>query len=95
MIEDESVSRWEFENALPADTDRMNPGSYNDNATGGATDPAAIGHAAHTHQFQDLVDAIRAGCAPQVDGREGKKSVDIVSAIYRSARENRPVPLES
>jgi predicted dehydrogenase len=39
------------------------------------------------------VDAIRANRAPKVDGREGRKAVDLICAIYESARTGRTVPL--
>jgi predicted dehydrogenase len=48
---------------------------------------------AHQRIIEDFVDAIRSGRAPVCDGREGRRSVAVVEAIYRSAREGRAVDL--
>lgn len=47
----------------------------------------------HTPQFQDFALAIREGRPPLVDGREGRKSVEVIEAIYRSAHENKSISL--
>ena len=60
---------------------------------GGAADPAAIGHHGHARQFQDVVNAIRKGTKPLIDGREGRRAVEIILAIYKSAETGRAVPL--
>jgi predicted dehydrogenase len=52
---------------------------------GGASDPAAIGHHGHRLQFADLLDAIRKQRPPAVDGHEGRRSIEIIQAIYKSA----------
>jgi predicted dehydrogenase len=41
----------------------------------------------------ELVDALKAGRRPLVDGVEGRKSVAILLAIYESARTGQPVRL--
>jgi len=53
----------------------------------GASAPMDISAAGHIAQFQDFVAAIREQRAPRVDGHEGRKSIAVVEAIYRSARE--------
>jgi len=47
----------------------------------------------HARQIADLVDSIRSGRRPMVDGFEGKKSVAILQAIYESERTRQPVRL--
>ena len=59
----------------------------------GAAKPMDITAAAHTAQFQDFIAAIRERRPPLVNGREGRRSVELVEAIYRSARANAPVKL--
>lgn len=63
----------------------------------GAADPkAALGGpavAAHVAQITDFLAAIDEGRAPKLDGREARKAVEVNLAIYRSARERRPVSL--
>jgi predicted dehydrogenase len=60
---------------------------------GGAADPTAIGHHGHAKLFQDFVDAIRKDRAPAIDGREGRRSVEIILAIYKSAQTGKKVTL--
>ena len=56
-------------------------------------DPAAISFENHQRQLEDLIEAIEGDRDPLVDGREARKSVEIILAIYRSALEGCPVGL--
>lgn len=58
-----------------------------------AADPAAVGHANHAAQFADFVAALREDREPAVNGEEARKPLEIILAIYRSAREGREVTL--
>ena len=51
----------------------------------------------HARQIEDFLNAILRGTKPLVDGEEGRKTVEIFTAIYRSNRDKRPVkfPLEA
>jgi UDP-N-acetyl-2-amino-2-deoxyglucuronate dehydrogenase len=40
----------------------------------------------HRRVLVDFIDAVRTGRTPACDGREGRRSVALVEAIYRSAR---------
>jgi predicted dehydrogenase len=64
---------------------------------GGASDPKAIGHHGHAMQFKDVVEAIRDGRRPAIDGLEGRRSVESILAIYKSAESGKTVelPLQS
>jgi UDP-N-acetyl-2-amino-2-deoxyglucuronate dehydrogenase len=57
----------------------------------GAARPMDITAAGHTALYRDFVAAIGEGRAPLVDGREGRKSVAVVEAIYRSAESGETV----
>ncbi len=46
----------------------------------GASDPRGITHIGHRDQLADFLQAIDEGRAPLVDGREGRKSVEIIRA---------------
>ena len=48
---------------------------------------------AHRRQMLDMVDAIRAGRTPLVDGPAGRAAVELVLAVYESARTGQPVHL--
>lgn len=57
-----------------------------------AASPVVSDARGHQRMLEDLLDALRTGRRPQVDGREGRRSVAVVEAIYASAREGgRPV----
>ncbi|MFE1932062.1 Gfo/Idh/MocA family protein [Streptomyces sp. NPDC059474] len=47
----------------------------------------------HARQIDDFIDAVVHGREPLVTGREARKALEIVLAIYESARTGRPVPL--
>ncbi len=51
----------------------------------------------HQLQIQDFLQAVRDGREPLVTGREGRKLVEIFTAIYRSQRDRKPVrfPLDA
>ena len=46
-----------------------------------------------TRNFDDIARAAREGTAPCVSGIEAKKSVEVICAIYQSARTGKPVSL--
>ena len=59
----------------------------------GASDPSAISYDGHRDQLKDFIRAIQTGSKPLVDGREGRKSVEIILAIYQSAWTGKKVTL--
>ena len=59
----------------------------------GAANPMDITATAHTTQFQDFANAVREQRKPLVDGHEGRKAVEVIEAIYRSARANESIDL--
>jgi UDP-N-acetyl-2-amino-2-deoxyglucuronate dehydrogenase len=61
--------------------------------TGAAADPAAIEVASHAAQIADLLAAVEEGRAPAVDGQAGRDALEIVRAVYESARTGAPVGL--
>lgn len=47
----------------------------------------------HTPLYADMIDAIQSGREPLVDGEAGKRALELVLAIYKSAAEGHPVKL--
>lgn len=93
MMEEEDFVKWDFAEEIPADKavrERMNASQ---STAGGASDPSAIGHHGHTRLFADLLEAIVQGRPPAIDGHEGRKSVEIILAIYQAAETGRAVQL--
>ena len=97
VIEQDDVLRWDFTPETDADKvvkERFGrAGGVNPRVSGGAADPKAISHEGHRRQLADFVAAIREDRVPKVDGREGKKAVDLIGAIYESDRTGRVVKL--
>jgi len=58
-----------------------------------ASDPAQVDCTWHRLQIEDFVKSVLEGTEPLVSGREGRKSVEIINAIYKSARTGAPVKL--
>ena len=50
----------------------------------------------HREQIQDFLNAVENGSKPLVDARDGRKTVELFTAIYRSTASGMPVkfPLE-
>ena len=92
-IEEEDIKQWQFAKMTAADK-RIAKAFQNVTETGGgAADPSAIGHAGHTAQFKDFVAAIKSGDSPAIDGPEGRRSVELIRAVYKSARSGKTVRL--
>jgi predicted dehydrogenase len=85
VVEQEDILRWDFTPELPEDQAVRQRFAQKVGASGGASNPAAISHEYHRRQLADFVQAITSNTAPQVDGREGRKAVELIRAIYRSA----------
>lgn len=47
----------------------------------------------HTPLYQDMIEAIRTGREPYVTGEDGRRALELVLAIYKSAAEGKPVKL--
>lgn len=93
VIEEEDIKTWQFAKMTAADKKIARELANVTQTGGGAADPAAIGHAAHTHQFKDVIKAIKSGGQPAIDGREGRRSVEIILAIYQAAQSGKSVSL--
>ena len=59
----------------------------------GANDPTGITSLGHQRQIADMVAAVNEDRPPMVDGREGRKAIEIICAIYKSAQTGAPVVL--
>ncbi|MCC7192139.1 MAG: Gfo/Idh/MocA family oxidoreductase [Phycisphaeraceae bacterium] len=58
---------------------------------GGASDPMAIDYSGHTRNIRDFLEAVEKSRTPSIDGREGRKAVAIIEAIYESARTGKTI----
>ena len=93
VLEEEDIKTWEFAEMTDEDK-RIQQEMIGKNQTGGgAADPAAIGHHGHTEVLTDFVNAINSDGTPLVDGHEGRRSVEIILAIYKAAETKQTVSL--
>src|SRR5215469_15072399 len=91
VIEDGEIVRCELS------VERADPGPRG--TAGGrapsaaAANPAGLGIASHAAQIGDLLDAIEEGRPPAVTAEDGRAALEVVCAVYESARHGRPVRL--
>jgi predicted dehydrogenase len=93
VVEQDDLLRWEFNPEIPDDRAVRDRFAVRVSASGGASNPAAISHQGHARQLADFVRAVQTDSAPAVDGREGRRSVALIEAVYRSAATGRAVEL--
>ncbi len=93
VVEQEDVLRWDFTPETPEDQATRQRFAQKVGASGGSSDPAAISHIYHARQLGDFVEALQTGRKPLVDGREGRRAVELILAIYRSAETGKVVGL--
>jgi predicted dehydrogenase len=89
-VEQDDIILWHFREERPGDAELV---SKKGTLSGGAGDPRDISHAGHREQLSDFLRAIDEDRAPRVDGREGRKAVEIIRAIYHSAQTGQAVNL--
>ena len=92
-VEQDDITLWDFDLKVPSDNEIFARMSATPGSKAGASDPRGISHAGHRDQLADFLAAIDEDRPAAVDGREGRKSVAIIRAIYESAREGREVAL--
>ncbi|MDO4582630.1 MAG: Gfo/Idh/MocA family oxidoreductase [Planctomycetia bacterium] len=92
-LEEEDLVRWDFANPDESDQEILEKMKQKVSSGGGAADPAAIGHHGHAKLFADMIRAIETGSEPQVNGEEGRRSVEIILGIYQAAESGQSVSL--
>lgn len=80
------IQRWEFAEPHP-DDERVRTASYETTSV--------YGHG-HPLYYENVIQTLRGEAEPHTDGREGLKSLELLIALYMSARDGRRVglPLE-
>lgn len=93
IVEQDDVLLWQFEKETAKDRSIREKFTKRVGGGGGASDPSAISYTGHMEQLKDFVKAVQTGSSPRVDGAEGRKSVEIIMAIYKSAKTRKIVEL--
>jgi len=87
-----SFTVWQFADEKPQDTEiRAKFGGIT--GGGGVSDPAAITHDNHTRNFEAFLKAVETGEHFWIDGTEARKAVEVILAIYQSAKKQKPIKL--
>jgi UDP-N-acetyl-2-amino-2-deoxyglucuronate dehydrogenase len=77
------IQQWEF--AEPhADDDKVKAASYE------TTSVYGFGHPLY---YNNVINTLRGEAEPEADGREGLKALEVLIAVYLSARDGKRVPL--
>jgi UDP-N-acetyl-2-amino-2-deoxyglucuronate dehydrogenase len=77
------IQHWDFEDRRPED-ETIKAASYQ------TTSVYGFGHPLY---YRNVIDVLRGNAVPEVDGREGLKSLEVLVAAYRSARDGCRVSL--
>jgi predicted dehydrogenase len=93
ILEEEDIKTWDFKNETEEDKKVRAEMVGKTETGGGAADPASIGHHGHTLLFEEAVAAITENRPSILDGQEGRRSVEVICAIYESAKTGKVVSL--
>jgi len=95
FLEDSFITKWEFQKSKPYDkTVRKKYGKkQGGRKAAGAADPSAIDFTPHQKQFSNFVNALNGREKLLVDGKEARKAVEMILAIYKSAHTGKTVSL--
>ena len=86
FMKDNSFKVWDFKKKLPSDKKIIEKYGEKVGAVGvGAADPNAISYVDHQKVFENTIQSIKRGTEPAINGKEARKSVEIILAIYQSA----------
>jgi predicted dehydrogenase len=92
VMEDDDIARWDFRVEQPEDATIR---AMRESAAmgSGAAAPMNIKIEGHVRQIQDFIDGIRERRPFFIEGREARKAVALVRAIYDSAARGQPIRL--
>jgi UDP-N-acetyl-2-amino-2-deoxyglucuronate dehydrogenase len=89
---EDSFTTWQFAEERPEDEQiRRQFGKVK--GMGGVADPAAISYENHRRNFKTFIDSLESGQDFFIDGNEARKAVEVILAIYKSAKEHKAVKL--
>ena len=75
---------WEFEDKREGDLDALK--SFRQN-------PPDVYGFGHTMYYKDVISALLSDTEPEIDGCEGLKSLEILTATYLSAKDGQTISL--
>ncbi|NUM53091.1 MAG: Gfo/Idh/MocA family oxidoreductase [Candidatus Hydrogenedentes bacterium] len=94
VIEDGELAMWKFREERPEDATILAGIDKGATLGSGASDPIkSLKSEGHRRQIADFVESLVSGRPPKIDGREGRKAVELIEAVYRSAETGKPVAM--
>jgi UDP-N-acetyl-2-amino-2-deoxyglucuronate dehydrogenase len=92
-MEEEDIVAWDFAKPSRSDAAIKKQMSERISTAGGASDPKAIGHHGHAALFRNVLNSLQGKEPLLCDGSEGRRSVEIILAIYKAAETGKSVAL--
>ena len=89
VLDETSIVRWDINNQAGHDDVILMP-----SFTHGAATPTAISNDGHVLQIADTIKCIREGKSPLSGLADGRRAVDVILAIYKSAEEGKTIYLD-
>lgn len=86
VVTDGVLTAWNFFDTDPLDDEAKALKERRHGPDARASDPMSFAAENHCRQISRVIDAIRNGERPDVDGAEARRSVALIEAIYRSAK---------
>jgi predicted dehydrogenase len=84
ILDGDAIGCWAIDGEDEGDTG-------GEQITDGSSNPAAISNEGHRLQIEDMMRAVIEDRAPMIDGKEGRKSLELVVGLYASAISDRSV----
>jgi len=87
ILDGDNIATWALKDGS------ANPAPPAGEVSDGSSNAMAIDCEGHRRVMEDFALAIQEGRKPKVDGEEGRRSLELVDAIYRSAHLGKPIAL--
>lgn len=92
VLEENNIIKWQFNDE---EYKTINNDIEHKPVQGGASNPTNISLIGHQRQIEDFITSIQQKKQPLIDGKEGRKAVEIITAIYESSRKGELVKLNT
>lgn len=91
-VSEGNIEVWNFKNSAEMDSEvhAYMHGTVEGNR---ASDPMAFSNDCHKKQIAGFIDAVKNNTEPEINGEEARKAVQIILAIYESARTGKEIKL--
>jgi len=93
VLEQNRLARLDLQEGSPRPADAVSTAACGDDAERSSS-PLVSDASAHRAVLEDFIAAIHDSRPPRCDGREARRSVAVVEAIYQSSSMGRPVVVD-